>query len=42
MVNQRKAALSLSVFLAVFFVLWTLRATLFYAINFAREHPPRA
>ena len=33
MINQRKAALSLSLYLAVFFVLWTLRATLFYAVD---------
>jgi uncharacterized protein len=33
MVNRRKAALELSLFLAVFFVLWTLRATRFYAID---------
>jgi membrane protease YdiL (CAAX protease family) len=33
MINQRKAALSLALFLAVFFVLWTLRATLFYAVD---------
>lgn len=33
MFNQRKAPLSLSLFLAVFFVLWTLRATLFYAVD---------
>jgi membrane protease YdiL (CAAX protease family) len=33
MVNQRKAALQLSSFLVGFFVLWTLRATLFYAVD---------
>jgi membrane protease YdiL (CAAX protease family) len=33
MANQRKAALDLSLFLAVFFVLWTVRATLFYAVD---------
>jgi hypothetical protein len=33
MVNQRKAALHLSLFLVAFFVLWTLRATLFYAVD---------
>jgi membrane protease YdiL (CAAX protease family) len=33
MVNQRKAALQLSSFLVAFFVLWTLRATLFYAVD---------
>ena len=33
MANQRKAALSLFLFLAAFFVLWTLRATLFYAVD---------
>jgi len=33
MANQRKAALSLFLLLAAFFVLWTLRATLFYAVD---------
>jgi hypothetical protein len=33
MINQRKPALSLSLFLTGFFVLWTLRATLFYAVD---------
>jgi len=33
MANQRKAALSLSLFLGGFFILWTLRATLFYAVD---------
>ena len=33
MINQRKAALGLSLYLAVFFLLWTLRATLFYAVD---------
>jgi hypothetical protein len=33
MVTQRKAALSLSLFLAAFFVLWTLRATVFYSVD---------
>jgi membrane protease YdiL (CAAX protease family) len=33
MVNQRKAALSLGLFLAAFFILWTLRATVFYAVD---------
>ena len=33
MVNQRKAALNLSLFLAAFFVLWTLRATVFYSVD---------
>jgi membrane protease YdiL (CAAX protease family) len=33
MVKQRKAALQLSSFLVAFFALWTLRATLFYAVD---------
>jgi len=33
MVNQRKAALQLSLFLVAFFVLWTLRATVFFAVD---------
>ncbi|MGO8931596.1 MAG: lysostaphin resistance A-like protein [Limisphaerales bacterium] len=33
MINQRKPALSLSLFLAVFFVLWTIRATLCYSVD---------
>jgi len=33
MVNQRKAARDLCMFLAAFFVVWTLRATWFYAID---------
>jgi membrane protease YdiL (CAAX protease family) len=33
MANQRKTALDLSLFLAAFFVLWTVRATLFYAVD---------
>jgi membrane protease YdiL (CAAX protease family) len=33
MVNRRKAALQLSLFLVAFFALWTLRATLFYAAD---------
>ncbi len=33
MVNQRKAALQLSWFLVAFFILWTLRATLFHAVD---------
>jgi uncharacterized protein len=33
MVNQRKAAVSLALFLLAFFVLWTLRATVFYAVD---------
>jgi len=33
MLNQRKAVLHLSLFLAAFFVLWTLRATWWYSID---------
>lgn len=33
MVNQRRAALDLCLFLAAFFVLWTARATLFDAVD---------
>jgi uncharacterized protein len=33
MVNQRKAILDLSLFLAAFFVLWTIRATWAYAVD---------
>ncbi len=33
MVNQRRVALQLSLFLMAFFVLWTLRATFFYAVD---------
>jgi CAAX protease family protein len=33
MVNPRRAALDLFVFLAAFFVLWTVRATWFYAVD---------
>ena len=33
MVQQRRAVLNLSLFLAAFFVLWTLRATVFYAVD---------
>jgi membrane protease YdiL (CAAX protease family) len=39
MVNQRKAALQLSSFLVGFFVLWTLRATLFYAVDESIDSP---
>jgi membrane protease YdiL (CAAX protease family) len=33
MVNPRRAALDLCLFLAAFFVLWTVRATWFYAVD---------
>src|SRR5438128_2074074 len=33
MTNQRRAVLQLSLFLAAFFVLWTLRATVFFSID---------
>lgn len=33
MVNKRKLAVQLFLFLAAFFVLWTLRATVFYAVD---------
>jgi uncharacterized protein len=33
MVNQRKAACSLALFLGALFVLWTLRATVFYTVD---------
>jgi len=33
MVKPRRAALDLSLFLAAFFLLWTVRATLFYAVD---------
>ena len=33
MVNRRKAAVQLFLFLVAFFVLWTLRATVFYTID---------
>jgi len=33
MVHQRRIALDLSCFLIAFFVLWTLHATLFYAVD---------
>lgn len=33
MVNQRKRSLQLSLFLVSFFFLWTLRVTLFYAVD---------
>jgi uncharacterized protein len=32
-VNQRRAALDLSLFLAAFFILWTVRATWFYTVD---------
>jgi len=32
-VNQRRAALELSLFLVAFFILWTVRATWFYAVD---------
>ena len=32
-VNQRRAALDLSLFLAAFFILWTIRATWFYTVD---------
>ena len=31
--KRRRATLQLSLFLAVFFVVWTLRATLFFAVD---------
>jgi len=39
MVNQRKTALQLSLFLAAFFVLWTLRATVFFAVDESLASP---
>jgi hypothetical protein len=33
MLNQRKAARDLCLFFAAFFVVWTLRATWFYAVD---------
>ena len=33
MVDQRKRSLQLSLFLVAFFLLWTLRHTLFYAVD---------
>ena len=41
MVNQRKAGLQLLLFLTAFFVLWTLRATWFYAVDESIASPTR-